>query len=86
MKKSSQIAETEQILKLKIRLAELEPEKAPSHSFVPHEPERLRFKTWGEIEQFVRENCGVDNPKWIPLEVAGEILILPRDQFKPELN
>ena len=86
MEKSSYIAETEQILKLKIRLAELEPEKAPPHSFVPLQPERLKFKTWEEIEQFVRENCGADNPKWIPLEVAGEILIVPRDQFKPELN
>ena len=84
MEKSSQIAETEQILKLKIRLAELEPEKA--HSFVPLQPERLKFKTWGEIEQFVRENCGAEGSKLIPLEVSGEILLIPWEQFKPELN
>ncbi|MDJ0534748.1 MAG: hypothetical protein QNJ70_20085 [Xenococcaceae cyanobacterium MO_207.B15] len=84
-------------LKLRIRLAELELEKArvqkrqlekalALHSLENSEGEGLIFKTWEEVEQFIEENFGEEASKWIPLEVAGEIFIVPRAKFKPELN
>lgn len=94
-------------LKLRIQLAELELEKAriqqrlleKAHKIEnpeDYEFQRLKFKSLTEAEQFIRENFGEEGSKWIPLEISGEILIVPwgqerelpniYSQFNAELN
>ena len=88
-------------LKLRIRLAELESELEREKARIQkrqlekaynleacedYEWEGLKFTTWDQVEQFIEENFGEEASKWIPLEVCGEILIVPWSEFQAELN
>ena len=88
-------------LKLRIRLAELESELELERARIQKiqlekaynleacedfEWSGLKFSTWEEVEQFIEENFGEEASKWIPLEVAGEILLVLGEEFQAELN